>query len=337
MRAGKVLPHVRRKVAKGNVYFYFDTGQRVNGRPVLQRLPHITDRTFGTFYAAKLAARNRVQPVNTSMTVAKMIDLYQRSPAFAKLSESTQRVYNMYLVVLDRDFGPSPAGALERADVMAMLDEYGDRTGAANMLLSVTTAVFAWGRMREHVANKPTEGIGAHDTTDYEPWPEHLLFEALDSDDMRVSLPVALMYYTSQRIGDVCKMRWSDVRDGIVYVTQQKTGKQMEIRLHSALAAMLEKTPRLGLTVFSQPNGRPYTRETTRRYIQAFAVTRGHKIVAHGLRKNAVNALLEAGCTVAETAAVSGQSLALIEHYSKLRSGKTLSTSAILKWQEKRR
>lgn len=333
MRAANILPHVRRKVAKGHVYYYFVTADVKNGRPVLARLPDIQDRMFGTIYAAKLAARNRGRIVNTSMTVSKLIDLYQRSPEFAKLSPSTQRVYNMYLVRLDADLGPAPASEIERRDVMKMRDELGAKTGAANMLLSVTTAVYAWGRTRQHVTNKPTESINPHDTNDYEPWPEWLLTEALASDDRRVSLPVALLYYTSQRIGDVLKMRWSDIRDGIVYVTQQKTKKQMEIRLHSALAEILAQTPRTGMTIICQPNGRPYQQETVRQRLKEFAAGHGENVVPHGLRKNAVNALLEAGCSVAETASVSGQSLALIEHYSKRRSGKKLSSAAILRWE----
>lgn len=42
----------------------------------------------------------------------------------------------------------------------------------------------------------------------------------------------------------------------------------------------------------------------------------GIKTVPHGLRKNAVNALLEAGCTIAEVSAITGQTHQVVEHYA---------------------
>jgi hypothetical protein len=55
--------------------------------------------------------------------------------------------------------------------------------------------------------------------------------------------------------------------------------------------------------------------------------------VPHGLRKNAVNALLEAGCSAAEAASISGQSLQMVEHYAKQRAQARLADAAVLKWQ----
>ena len=51
----------------------------------------------------------------------------------------------------------------------------------------------------------------------------------------------------------------------------------------------------------------------------------------HGLRKSAVVTLLEAGCSDAEVAAITGQSRQMIEHYAKQVTQK-LAASAILKW-----
>ena len=43
--------------------------------------------------------------------------------------------------------------------------------------------------------------------------------------------------------------------------------------------------------------------------------------------------LLEAGCTDAEVAAITGQSHQMIEHYSKQVNQKKLASTAILKWE----
>jgi tRNA(Ile2) C34 agmatinyltransferase TiaS len=70
--------------------------------------------------------------------------------------------------------------------------------------------------------------------------------------------------------------------------------------------------------------------------MQAWALERGVEVVPHGLRKNAVNALLEAECSTAEVSAITGQSLKMVEHYAKKRNQKRLGGSAILKFDAAR-
>jgi len=53
----------------------------------------------------------------------------------------------------------------------------------------------------------------------------------------------------------------------------------------------------------------------------------------HGLRKNAVNALLEAGCSTAEVSAITGQSLQVVEHYARGRDERALARAAMAKWE----
>jgi hypothetical protein len=43
--------------------------------------------------------------------------------------------------------------------------------------------------------------------------------------------------------------------------------------------------------------------------------------------------LLEAGCTDAEVSAITGQSRAMVEHYSRQVNQRKLATSPILKWE----
>ncbi len=53
----------------------------------------------------------------------------------------------------------------------------------------------------------------------------------------------------------------------------------------------------------------------------------------HGLRKSAVVFLLEAGCTDAEVAAITGQSREMVEHYAREVNQRRLAASAVLKWE----
>jgi hypothetical protein len=55
--------------------------------------------------------------------------------------------------------------------------------------------------------------------------------------------------------------------------------------------------------------------------------------VPHGLRKNAVRALLEAGCTVNEVSSITGQTAQMVEHYAREVNQLKLAEEAIRKWE----
>lgn len=127
-------------------------------------------------------------------------------------------------------------------------------------------------------------------------------------------------------------MKWGDIQDGVLHVIQQKTRKELFIPVHSELAKELSRHDRrLGPILGRLPT--KHHVEQIRQAVKALAKAHGFDGVPHGLRKNAVNALLEAGCTTAETAAISGQSLQLVEYYAKRRDQKKLGRKAMEKWE----
>lgn len=333
MRNRGRLPYTKTVRSKGRCYVYFVTGQQQDGKPILKRLPDKASPQFGATYAAMLAARTRREAVQTELTLPKLIELYQKSQKYQSLKPTSRYAYDNYLRKLIEAFGDAPAGQIERKDIVTLVDGIADKPGAANLILSITNALYAWGRSRDHVSNDPCRDIERFEVGEHQPWPESLVADALASKDRDVRLIVSLLYYTAQRIGDVMALRWADIRDGIIHLQQEKTGKPMTIRVHRELSKLLDQTPKRGMTVITDEVGRPMKKVAARHVLQAFARARGFKVVPHGLRKNAVNTLLEVGCTVAETAAISGQSLQMIEHYAKRRSSEKLSTSAILRWE----
>lgn len=78
-----------------------------------------------------------------------------------------------------------------------------------------------------------------------------------------------LLYFTGQRIGDVCQMRWGDIRDGHIYVRQTKTGKLVEPPLTAELQAELDRTPRRSLLILDGTTDRQL-----RDRLQAFTAAR---------------------------------------------------------------
>jgi hypothetical protein len=325
--------------SKGNLYLYFDTGQTdERKRKIYTRLPDLSDKfAYGTAYAAALTARSRRasgEQDSSQITIPALIDLWQKSPAFRKKAAGTQRVYNIYLAKVAAMLPTAPAAELTSSDVILLMDRLGETPGAANLMVGAIGGLYKWARGR-HVSqqSRPTYGVPLNDLDEHDPWPEHVVEAALTCDDADIRLATHLLYFTAQRIGDVLKMRWSDVRDGYIHqLVQQKTDVELTIPVHERLEAELARTPRNGLTIIANAKGRKRSQEWVRTKLQAFAREHGVDIVPHGLRKNAVNALLENECSVAETAAISGQTLQLVEFYAKKRDQKKLASAAIVKW-----
>lgn len=328
----KLPKYVRSKTAKGKTYLYFDTGAVTDaGKTILKRLPGLRDPTFGRALSAAESARERRDATPHVLTVATLANLYEKSQEFARLAHASQVNYGTYLRAARERLGIAPAADVTAEDVRIIRDKMAETPGAANMFVRTLGSLYSWGRKRGHVQNSPVRDVELLEQGEHEPWPEWLLERALAAETAR--LPVAMLYYTAQRIGDVCRMRWSDIRDGAIELKQQKTGLTLTIPIHRELAALLDALPRTALTILIGPAGGPWTPHTLRRHLQVWAEAQGAQIVPHGLRKNAVNALLEAGCSSAETAAISGQTLQVIEHYAKRRDTRVLGKAAILRWE----
>lgn len=337
MRGVKRLRYLKAVRARGKLYGYFDTGQKdAKGKRIYSALGRMDARDFEARYAAMLGHRTRRAQVAETMTVKRLVDLFQRSPKYAQLAANSKRVYDLYLNHLAASLPTAPAGEIERKEIILLLDEKADKPAAANLMLGIYRSLYRWGRQREHVANDPCAGIDPFDIGEHEPWPEWLLDLALTSDNERVRLAVHLLYYTAQRIGDVIAMQWTDIEGEYIFVKQQKTEKVLQIRLHRDLQALLASTPKRGFTIITKANGSAVSQDWLRTSLQVWAKKNGAKIVPHGLRKNAVNTLLESGCSAAEAAAISGQSLAMVEHYAKRRAQPKLGSAAVLKWERNR-
>lgn len=330
----KLPKYVRTKTAKGKTYLYYDTGQ-VNdaGKTILKPLPAINDPDFGRALATCQTMRQRRDHTQHVLTVAFLANMYEKSQEFARLADTTKDSYALYLKQAREKLGIAPAEEVTAEDLRVIRDKM-PKHGAANQMIRVLGSLYAWGRKRNHVTNNPVRDVELLEQGEHEPWPDWLLENALQ--DVRVNLPVAMLYYTAQRIGDVSRMRWSDIRGGAIELRQQKTGLALAVPIHAELAALLDATPKTGLAILQRPTGGPWKPNTLRAHLKAWAAGHGANIVPHGLRKNAVNALLEAGCSSAETAAISGQTLQVIEHYAKQRDRGVLGRAAILRWEGKK-
>lgn len=328
------LEHVRYVRSKGHVYAYFNTGKKVGGRPVYTPLPKPGTPGFFDSYASCMAARKR--KAEQAYTFARLCDEYQGSREFAARAEGTQNAYGTYLRLATELLGKALVDDISRADIQMILDGEDWGAGKRNLFVAVIGAAYKWGRERGKTESWPTRGIVAAETGEWQAWPEDMLNAGLSAPDDRTRLAIALLFYTGQRIGDVCKMRWADIRRGRIAVTQQKTRKSLSVRIHSDLQLELDRYGKRGLTLLTNEVGGPVNNEHIRRDIKALCAEHGYPdLRPHGLRKNAVIALLTAGCSVAETAAVTGQTYQLVEYYARQIDQERLGDAAILRLERK--
>lgn len=330
------LPHLHHKTAKGNDYWYFDTGLRnEHGRKIFTPMPHKRSPEFPRAYALACEARKRRHNVAPVRTFDWLVKAYEKSPEFLKKKPNTKRSYlNAFAKAskLMRDWeGHSIAlERIEPRDILTIRDKLIDGRGA-NQTVRSLSALFAWAshKGRKYMAENPAADIELFDEGEHDPWPEWLVEDALQDEGVRSI--VGLLYFTGQRIGDVLKMRWSDIRGGCIEIVQEKTGKALRIPVASDLQAILAEIPRRGLTILAKSTGSPYGYNGIRPKLKGWIRERGRDDVIHGLRKNAVNALLLAECSTAEVSAITGQSLKMVEHYAKQRDQARLGQAAILK------
>lgn len=333
MRKPPRLRHVKYVRRGASLYAYFNTGQRKDGKPIYAPMPHPAAVGFHDSYAALLAGRTKRKA--TSWTVADLADEYRRSTDFADKAENTKSLYSTQLRRIVEFWGQFPANDLQPADVRFVLDNEGWGAGTRNAVIAVLAVIYRWARRRGKTDMEPTKDIERAKVGEHDPWPQDVLDAALASDDATIRLAVHLLYFTGLRIGDAMALRWGDVRGGEITVTPQKTRrfrKTLTIPVHAELRAELDRTPKQGITILHGIKERQLRIE-----LQRFARERGVEIVPHGLRKNAVIALLEEGCTVPEVAAITGQTFQVVEHYAAKVNNRKLGKAAMLKFERRKR
>lgn len=341
MAKGKFPAFVRYKRAKGKEYFYFDTGLKTpEGKPYLTRLPHIKDPRFGNTLARAVGARTNRKNQQGVLTLDGLIRQYEKSPTFRDLSESSKRSYLLYLaranaLLQDKAGRSIPARKVERRDIVAVRDKLADTPGAANQAIRALGALFAWAVDEEKLKETPVRNVKKFAAVPHDPWPEPLFEEGIA--DPQVGMAVALLYFTGQRINEVVKMTWTDIEGDHMRVYVQKTKKHIRVAILPELAEMLGRQRNKAVTILTNANGESWTTSGLRQKLQAWAKERGHKVVPHGLRKNAVISLLEAGCTYAEVQGITDQTIPMIEHYAKKVDKLALGRAAVIKLDASRR
>lgn len=338
MGRDKLPPHVRAVQSKGRTYYYYQRGRGTAQAEKQIRLPDAgpSSPEFWQVYA-ELSGR-QIPRVNPN-AVGQVIDAWHKSPEWRKNAEKTRYEWSRYCDRIRTQWGDLDIAGIQPKHVLALRDRYASTPAAANNMLTCLSSLMAWSVPRGHRPDNPCREIKSLPGGDgYAPWPWEVIEQ---TRDMRAELWwfVALALYTGQRRGDVLEMRWDAIRNGMLHVVPEKTkrhGTKLWIPIHRDLRPVLDTIPRRAVTILTNSEGRPWTGDgfSASWRKAAPAVLKQHRFVLHGLRKSAVCMLLEAGCSDAEVAAITGQSREIIAHYARQVNQKRLAARAILRWEQ---
>jgi integrase len=277
------------------------------------RLPGLPgSEAFMTAYQAALGSAP--EPIGSGRSkpgsVAAAIASHYGSPAFKALAASSQAVRRAVLERFGREHGDKHFPAMPTKFLRALLDAM-EPTTAKNWLAAIR-ALIAHAIKSDLIENDPTLGIklrriggDGHHT-----WTEEQIarYESVHPIGSRERLAFALGLHTGQRRGDVVAMGRQHIRNGLLHVTQQKTGKALAIPIHPELQAILATVPATQMTFVMTLRGKPFDPHAFSAWFAKACDDAGlpSECTFHGLRKAACRRLAEAGCTVHEIMAISG-------------------------------
>lgn len=325
------LPNLSIKRRNGREYVFFR--KYAMGQETYISLPHYSDPGFLDAYIEANKGKRRKAP---KFTFKKLIEAYQKSDKFRGLKPRTKRDYNAVNEYLLGIVGADDPARMIRRDVVEAMEANTHRKRFANEIKAHLSRLFEFGINQGWLEKNPAKGVEGFKTgPGHKPWPQALVDRYRAAATGVDLLLFELAIGTGQRKGDILKMRWSDIEDGGINVTQSKTGHELWIPFTPRLASVLESTPKAGLWIITSTNGKQMPEGTIdQRFRAVRKAVGGEGYVIHGLRYTAAHELAAAGCTDAQIAAITGhKSVEMVAKYSRKVGQKVLARKA----QEKRK
>ena len=242
-------------------------------------------------------------------TVADAIAGYKSYGPFTALAPATQRVRRYALERFAANHGAKRIAKLERRHLQAIMAEL--TPSMAQHFVKAMRGFTAYCVAIRLRPDDPMLGIKSPrvKTAGYYTWTEDDIeaFRATHALGTRARLALEIALNTAQRRGDIIRFGRQHVRDGVIYLTQRKTGQAVAIPVHADLAAALD-LKRDQMTFLLTELGGPFSENHFTNWFKEMCREAGlpSGCSVHGLRKAACRRLAEAGCTAPEIMAISG-------------------------------
>jgi integrase len=308
-------------------------------RPGLPRVPLPGAPGSPEFMSTYQVAISRGAPFRPSRhgtgTFGALVTEYYRSPEFSNLKPSSQRVYRLVLGKLLDNHGHRLVRDLEPNKARVIVQAPGaNRPGMANLTRSVLNRLMAFAIKIGLRNDNPLISVDRYRLGSHHTWSnaEIAVYENHWPLGTRERLAFALLLYTGQRVGDVARLKRSDISGGMIRLVQQKTGTPLAIPIHPALERAMRAGPAKGVYFVGDKDGRPIAAASLTRLMKRAAAAAGlsSHCKPHGLRKAILRRLAERGASAKQIAAVSGhRTLNEIERYTRAADQATMSKAAL--------
>ena len=286
-------------------------------------------------HLARGKAQRHEAPRTALVTMQEIFDRYLHSPEYRTRAPKTRRGYADHLKRLGQHFGPEAALAVSPRAVRAWHQKmHAQHPSYAHACWRTLRLVCAWAVNEELLPSNPAAGLRPPTPGRRRRIAPREELAALVATADRMGRPSigdwCLLAVTSmQRVEDVLRLGSDHLDNGRVYVTQGKTGKEVNFRLHPAVTdRMGDLAARIGPWIVSEETGRAYGYDNFAHWFEAVRAEAAKtckslmgedrrirdpnlqgRLLARDLRRTGMVWAAQAGAEIPEIVSVSGHDI----------------------------
>lgn len=220
-----------------------------------------------------------------------IFDLYA-AKALPKKAASTRKLQGPQLEVLRTWLGERAPDSVSPHEIAAFLDDHAQPI-TANRIIALLSHIYTFAIRRGLATSNPCRDVRRNKESPRRVYVTDDMFAAALRDaPPRIALALELAYITGQRMADVLKLRWDDVRDDGVYFKQNKTGKELLLSYTPRLDQVLTRcqaVSRGSTHVLINKRGQPWTCDGFKTSWQKFIRTKSYRFQFRDIRKKSGN------------------------------------------------
>jgi integrase len=242
-------------------------------------------------------------------SISALARAYLASAHFASLAEETRRHRRSAIEPFAVKFGDFPVGGKDGLHSKHVRKIIEGTPGRARNLLGAISALMTYAVDMGWRDDNPCRGVkrpklskdGWHSWTDE----EISIYRTRHPNGTMARLALELALCSIQRRSDLVRLGRQHVRDGLLTVTQQKTGNPAYVEIGADLETAFMPSQHLTFLVTSA--GAPFTPSGLTHYFRLRCKEAGLSgCPLHGLRKAGARLAVEARCDITEVAAIGG-------------------------------
>lgn len=278
-------------------------------------------------YAYEQRPKARSRALESGRAIHDLAHAYTKSPEFRGVSERWRAATIYYLGIIEQELGwmalRDIADPRSRTAYYELRDKFAGNPTKSDHVIGILRALLGWAYERRLITSHHAQGIPRLSRTGQRAritWSDEQISTLLAHTSTEMGHLVRFALLSAARISDIRALRWDDYRDGWLTYTPAKTSTmdpppivRLPVFELPPLAELLAEIPRASAHIFTTGRGRvPWTNTNYgNRWHEAMARSglRAADLHFHDLRGTCITRLLEAGCTDAETASISGHTL----------------------------